>query len=337
MDEEAKAIFEKLQESPHREQFILHKHAAIRPADIQRLLMMYRPDVVHFSGHASKKQKIILGGVPGRGKQINRQALVDVFALYREHVRLVFLNACFTRTQARSLAKVIDYSIGSRKPLGDKEAVTLAGAFYRALGFGKSIKEAFDSATVELALENMTRAQGVELFVRDGLAENDRFPRSFFNLDDQLAPSPPARLASSTLEHDQYRNRKSDWAVDRLPRHSMVAGVAMRRGQINASGEYPDQRNHLCEAPETFAFPAAVLIPNFGGERQSSKRTTRNKVRSDTFVVTRSWTTVTVEQSMVTLTRSRAACQRMPEGGCLRGDVANERRNRSRRGRRRSG
>src|SRR6185503_16564719 len=111
VDEEAREIFEKLQEGPYRERFILHKHAAIRPSDIQRLLMMYRPQIVHFSGHSSKKQKLILGGVPGRGKQINRRAVVNVFALYR-HVRLVFLNACLTRTQARSLSGVIDYSIG---------------------------------------------------------------------------------------------------------------------------------------------------------------------------------------------------------------------------------
>src|SRR2546421_332618 len=178
VDEEAREIFYTLQEGPDRERFILHKHAAIRPADVQRLLMMYRPQIVHFSGHASKKQKIILGRVPGRGKQINRQALVDVFALYREHLRLVFLNACFTRIQARSLSAVIDYSIGSRKPIGDRESVNFAAAFYRALGFGRSVKEAFDSAKAEVALANMTRAQGLELFVRNGLDENDSLPRA---------------------------------------------------------------------------------------------------------------------------------------------------------------
>jgi hypothetical protein len=193
VDEEAREIFEKLQEGSFRDQFVVYNHAAIRPADVQRLLMTYRPHILHFSGHGSKKHKIILGGLPGRGKQIERQALVEVLALYRQHLRLVFLNACFTRNQARSLSAVIDYSVGSKKPIGDKEGVAFAGAFYRALGFGKSVREAFDSAMAELALMNMKRARGLEIFVRDGVSESDRFPHPLSALDKKKAePFPPA-------------------------------------------------------------------------------------------------------------------------------------------------
>src|SRR5438552_18331347 len=94
VDEEAREIFEKLQEGSFRHLFVVYNHAAIRPADVQRLLMTYRPHILHFSGHGSKKHRIILGGLPGRGKQIERQALVEVLALYSQHLRLVFLNAC---------------------------------------------------------------------------------------------------------------------------------------------------------------------------------------------------------------------------------------------------
>lgn len=180
VDEEAREIFEKLQEGSFRDQFVLYNHAAIRPSDVQRLLLMYRPHIVHFSGHGSKKQRLILGGMPGRGKQIAREGLVKVLSLYRRHVRLVFLNACFTRTHARSLAEVIDYSVGSKKPIGDKDGVLFAGAFYRALAFGNSVKEAFDSATAEVALLDLKRAHGLELFIRDGLSEGDRFPYGNF-------------------------------------------------------------------------------------------------------------------------------------------------------------
>ena len=188
VDEEAREIFERLQEGLYRDQFTLYQHTAIRPGDIQRLLMMYRPHIVHFSGHGSKKNRIILGGVPGRGKQINRQALVEVFALYR-HVRLVFLNACCTQAQGHSLSEVIDYCIGASRPIGDRESVTFAGAFYRALGFGKSVKEAFDSARAEAALRNLPRARGIDLFVRDGVSESDRFPDWTPGLEDQSMAS----------------------------------------------------------------------------------------------------------------------------------------------------
>ena len=177
VDEEAREIFERLQEGRQRDKFELFKHAAARPIDLQRLLLFYQPHIVHFSGHGSNKQKIILGGAPGRGKTVERQGLAELFALYSSHVRLVLLNACFTKTQARSISQVIDYSVGTGKGIGDKAGVAFAGAFYRALGFGKSIKEAFDSAKAELGLTRMPRTQGIELFVREGINGDDPFPR----------------------------------------------------------------------------------------------------------------------------------------------------------------
>lgn len=173
VDEEGREIFEKIQEGTHRDKFELHKHSAIRPFDLQRLLLMYRPHIVHFSGHGSKKHRIILGGVPGKGKLVDPHGLVDMFALYRQHVRLVFLNACFTERQARSLSAVIDFAVGTGKAIGDKGSVAFAGAFYRALAFGFPIRQAFESAKAELALTRTPRTKGLELFVRDGLMNED--------------------------------------------------------------------------------------------------------------------------------------------------------------------
>ena len=181
VDEEAREIFERIQEGPHRDRFELHKHTATRAIDLQRLLLLYKPHIVHFSGHASKKHKLILGGAHGRGKTVDQQGLAEVLGLYNHHLRLVVLNACFTKTQARSIAAVIDYSVGTGKGIGDKGSVAFAGAFYRALGFGKSIREAFNSARAELVLTKMPRTQGIELFVRDGISENDPFPQQIQN------------------------------------------------------------------------------------------------------------------------------------------------------------
>ncbi|HEV8133662.1 MAG TPA: CHAT domain-containing protein [Pyrinomonadaceae bacterium] len=177
VDEEAREIFERLQEGPYRNSFQLLKHEATRTIDLQRLLLLHEPHIVHFSGHANKKHRLILGGAPGRGKTVDHDGLVGVFALYSTHLRLVFLNACFTKAQARSISKVIDYSIGAGKGIGDRGGVAFAGAFYRALGFGKSIRTAFGSAKAEVGLTKMPRTRGIELFVRDTVSEDDSFPQ----------------------------------------------------------------------------------------------------------------------------------------------------------------
>lgn len=176
VDEEAREISERIQEGPYRDKFELHQHTATRPADLQKFLLMYRPHIVHFSGHGHKTQRIILGGSTNRGKAIDQQGLTQVFALYKRYLRLVVLNSCFTDAIARSITEAIDYSVGTGKGIGDKAGVAFAGAFYRALGFGTSVREAFASAKAELGLTRIPRSQGIELFVRDGLNERDAFP-----------------------------------------------------------------------------------------------------------------------------------------------------------------
>jgi hypothetical protein len=179
--EEARAISDRIQEGRYRDKFEVHNHGAVRPKDLQRLMLTYEPQIVHFSGHGSKGQRIVLSGTNGRAQALDQQGLQEVFAFYNKHVRLVLLNACFTKTQARLISDVVDYSIGTARPIGDKVSVAFAGAFYRALGFGKSIREAFISANAELALTKMPRSRGIKLFVRNGINVEDRFPQ--FNTD----------------------------------------------------------------------------------------------------------------------------------------------------------
>jgi hypothetical protein len=317
VDEEAREIFERLQEGSFREQFVLYNHAAIRLSDVQRLLMTYRPHIVHFSGHGSKKHKIILGGLPGRGKQVERQALVEVLALYRKHLRLVFLNACFTRTQARSLSAVIDYSVGSRKPIGDKEGVAFAGAFYRALAFGKSVREAFDSAMAEVALMNLKRARGLELFVRDGVSESDRFPYSDSDLDVQTAEA--GTLAPGNLQMLTQLN-----GIDLL-RSSMLgrSGEVMRSQQLFWS--YNATQLLVADRPNSFD-PA----PNVSMIRPSLTRSRRFLVDGavDSAAEVRASTAVTVERSVVTLSKLPFNRQQTRADSSIRKAVASKGRRR---------
>ena len=204
VDEEAREIFERIQEGPYRNRFELYNHAATRPIDLQKLLLFYRPHIVHFSGHGNKKQKLILGGTPGRGKTVDREGLVELLALYNTHLRLVLLNACFTKVQARLISEVVDYAVGTGKGIGDKAGVAFAGAFYRALGFGKSIRDAFDSAKAELGLTKMPRTHGIELFVRDGLNELDPFPQLDNKQETQHRPIDLRLVYQETEERAEY-------------------------------------------------------------------------------------------------------------------------------------
>ena len=75
---------------------------------------------------------------------MTKEALVHLFRTLKDNIRLVLLNACSTRPQAEAIAETIDCTIGMRKPIGDDAAIVFAASFYRALGFGRSVKEAFE-------------------------------------------------------------------------------------------------------------------------------------------------------------------------------------------------
>ncbi len=169
VDEEAREVFKRLEEGSNREAFELIKHPALRAGDLQLLLMKYEPEIVHFSGHSSLAQRIFMEGTGGKGKQIATDALVEVFRLYQDHVRLVVLNACNTKGQAQALTTVIDYTIGAGKGIGDRAAIKFAGAFYRALSFAMPVEKAFESAKAELLIQKIRRSKGLELFKRNSL------------------------------------------------------------------------------------------------------------------------------------------------------------------------
>ena len=53
IDEEFRAIDQKIRSSEHRDHVDLINHGAVRLEDVPGLLMRHKPHVVHFSGHGA--------------------------------------------------------------------------------------------------------------------------------------------------------------------------------------------------------------------------------------------------------------------------------------------
>lgn len=70
-----------------------------------------------------------------------------------DNLRLVVLNACYSRPQAEAITKSIDAAVGMKRAIGDEAAIVFAVSFYRALGFGRSVKEASELGVVALSME----------------------------------------------------------------------------------------------------------------------------------------------------------------------------------------
>lgn len=153
IDEEIRAIDEKIQLAEFRELFDVSPHLAVRVGDLQPLLMRHNPNIVHFSGHGAETHEIILDSTTGKGRRVPVAALGGLFAILNDGLQCVVLNACYMNEQAVEIAKHVPCVIGVSKRLGDKAAIAFAASFYLALGFGKSIRVAFDLGRNQIAME----------------------------------------------------------------------------------------------------------------------------------------------------------------------------------------
>lgn len=169
LDEEMRAIAEKVYASEFRERLELQSGWAVRPDDLLQLLNRYKPHILHFSGHGSHAGELILVANNGSPKPIDTWTIKSLFMALKDNIQVVILNACYSRTQAEAIIEVINCAIGMNDSIGDQAAITFAASFYRALGFGRSVQQAFDQGKVALLLEGIPEEDTPELLVKNGI------------------------------------------------------------------------------------------------------------------------------------------------------------------------
>lgn len=168
IDQEIREISQKIQKGTFRDHLKLVSEWAVRPDDLQEMLLRHKPDVVHFSGHFDQASELMLEDGAGLRRTVNRKALSDLFGILKGNVHMVVLNACYGKDQAQALTSAIDFTIGINAAVEDKASIVFSAYFYQSLAFGCSVQEAYDLAVNQLGLERIDVAQMPELLVRDG-------------------------------------------------------------------------------------------------------------------------------------------------------------------------
>ncbi len=142
LDREVREIEEGLLRSKHRARFEIKARLAARLNDIRRALLEYEPQIVHFTGHGSKKGLVVEDEL-GFSVIISSKALAGLFALFSDQVECVILSSCYSKPQAVAINQHINYVIGMNKEISAGAAIEFAVGFYDALGAGRSIEESF--------------------------------------------------------------------------------------------------------------------------------------------------------------------------------------------------
>ncbi len=89
LDEEVREIEAKIRAAEHRDSLELITKWAVRPDDLLQSLNQHKPHIVHFSGHGSPTEEIILLDNHGKPKSVSKEALVSLFRTLKDNIRVV--------------------------------------------------------------------------------------------------------------------------------------------------------------------------------------------------------------------------------------------------------
>jgi hypothetical protein len=122
----------------------------IRREELIEALRKHRPDIVHFAGHGSDKDAIVLEASDGTSRAMDTKSVAELFRLQGKTVKLVLLNACYSRAQAKAIVEYVPVAIGMNQAIPDEMALSFASTFYQGLVQGESIQNAFESSLFQI-------------------------------------------------------------------------------------------------------------------------------------------------------------------------------------------
>jgi len=173
LDEEIRTITEKIRASEHRDSVQLVSCWAARPLDLLQELNAHKPHIIHFSGHGLDSDELIFQADDGRTKLVSKEAIVATMSTLNDNIRVVIFNTCFSHAQAEAVTQYVDIAIGMKDSICDDAARVFAAQFYAAIGFGRSIKQAFDQGVTALLLEGILEDDVPALFTKEGVKSED--------------------------------------------------------------------------------------------------------------------------------------------------------------------
>jgi uncharacterized protein YjbI with pentapeptide repeats len=152
VEKEYKTIEMAIRGSVYRDQICLINWPGISLQEFQSVLEKEKPDVLHFSGHATKVGNLVFQGLEDESQRVPKDPFTMAFKLLGTKLKLVVLSSCYSKDQAERILPHVDRVIGTDRKLEDDKAIEFSQKFYESIGNGKSIEIAFDKASNQLDL-----------------------------------------------------------------------------------------------------------------------------------------------------------------------------------------
>jgi hypothetical protein len=151
---ECQTIEDRIRTARFRDQLRLRPRWAARPGDLLQALLEHEPVVLHFSGHGDGVRGLCFLDERGEIIHVSSDGLSQVIRAAGDCIKLVVLNACYTKVQAEALVAHVPCVIGMPHAIGDGAAIAYAANFYCAVAFGRSVANAHQCGLAALAVHS---------------------------------------------------------------------------------------------------------------------------------------------------------------------------------------
>lgn len=150
LNRELRKIKDELSASTYRNKFYLTSETAVKISTITKAMLVEEPQIVHFSGHGSGEQGLVVEDDAGNATFLPTQNVDELFELFKDTVKCVVLSACYSKEQAEAISKHDIYVVGMKDEMADSEAIKFSVGFYQTLGEGKDYEFAFKIARIQI-------------------------------------------------------------------------------------------------------------------------------------------------------------------------------------------
>ena len=320
---ELRDIANEIELTSNRDLFQLESESAVRTRDLQRAIMKHYPDIVHFSGHGGI-EGIFLEDDLGNKRAVSKEALAQLFDIFKDSIRVVFLNACYTQYQIEAFKETIDFTIGMKEPVSDEAAMKFAGAFYRALAYNHPVDRAFKLAVNQLTIDDLPNKDTAVLYIKNGVDAsrslfdpNCHAPLQSRSRQEPGEPHNPIqensaciwvhgwvkriydRLPAVELDWTKYFDRNSRAIPDQETwnRH-LYPELGEAKKELDKQGSFIDLRGKL---PLTATLAIGAVFPEVGGYTLRTEQPTHGRTvlwRSDSEPSSRRFKTTSTRRSI---------------------------------------
>ena len=193
LDEEVREIQKALKQSQNREKFQIVTFGAVQVKDLRRALLENKPSIVHFSGHGSGAEGLMLENNSGEMQLVSTESLARLFGLFQSQIECVLLNACYSQKQAEAIHQHIDCVVGMNRTIGDAAAIEFAVGFYDALFAGSSYEKCFEFGCASIDLQGIPEHSTPQIKIRQ------RTDSNFEEVEDKLPENIPQQKPPQSM------------------------------------------------------------------------------------------------------------------------------------------